>query len=62
MVTSDCSERTLRHTKAACKGELLQLPLTQHEIAAAIGVRFVTAAVQDENLMQLIRLSVNEEA
>ena len=28
VVTSDCSERTLRHTKAACKGELLQLPLT----------------------------------
>lgn len=62
VVSSDISERTMRHTAEACRGELLKLPVTQHELREAIGARFVTAAVTDENFSKLIRQSVSEEA
>ena len=62
LVSSDVSERTLRNITRAAKRDLVKLPVTQFEIYSGTGVRFVAAAVTDENFSKLILSSLNEEA
>lgn len=62
IVTSDVSERTMRNITRAAKHDVVKLALSQYEIYEGTGVRFVAAAVTDENLAVLIKNSATEEA